>query len=250
MWAQKITAHELSGSKQDTNLRLSGPASCVILRSTFDLLLRVFLPCKTYRNFCPLQFPHFIRTNWWHFATITGRQVALSEKSHPIKVKPRWYLSALFVQLLVCLHCAHPCLACWRHSRYPITPTDPLPSSNDFYSQSKLMFSDQPNPSGWNLHPLYTSCAWVLSCTRPAPPNNNPPRGRFLWLRLWRIHPSKANLRSWWGLNRNNRPSAWTVTGVRVLGHGANWAPGNAFMFDKWGHFSWPSQLQRWFKVT
>lgn len=97
MWAQKITAHELSGSKQDTNLRLSGPTSCVILRSTFDLLLRVFLPCKTYRNFCPLQFPHFIRTNWWHFATITGRQVALSEKSHPIKVKPRWYLLVLFL---------------------------------------------------------------------------------------------------------------------------------------------------------
>lgn len=64
MWAQKIPAHELSGSKQDTNLRLSGPTSRVILRSTLDLLLRVFLPCKTYRNFCPLQFPHFIRTNW------------------------------------------------------------------------------------------------------------------------------------------------------------------------------------------
>lgn len=148
MWAQKIPAHELSGSKQDTNLRLSGPTSRVILRSTLDLLLRVFLPCKTYRNFCPLQFPHFIRTNWWHFATITGHQAALSEKSHPIKVKPGWLLvtalrlfvslslCALFVQLLVCLHCAHRCLACWwHHSRYPITPTDLLPSSNDLYSQ-------------------------------------------------------------------------------------------------------------------
>lgn len=120
MWAQKITAHELSGSKQDTNLCLSGPTSRVILRSTFDLLLRVFLHFKTYRNFCPLQFPHFIRTNWRHFATITGHQAALSEKSHPVKVKPRWCPEMMSPEMCpFCLHCAHQC-------RVAVIPDIPL----------------------------------------------------------------------------------------------------------------------------
>lgn len=52
------------------------PLSCGILHSALDLLFRVFLSCKSYRNFCPpvSSFPH---TNWWHFPAITNHRVAL-----------------------------------------------------------------------------------------------------------------------------------------------------------------------------
>lgn len=97
----------LPSCKQDTTLRLSEPRLCAVLYSTPDLLFRNFLPCKTkISSFQQDQLTLFCQC-WPAGGGVGG--------NHSLKDKPGWSgdwcvvsgTGALFVQLLVCLHCAH-----------------------------------------------------------------------------------------------------------------------------------------------
>lgn len=52
LWGERMTADVRPGSKQGTNI-------CRVEFSAQPSICRVFLSCKSYRNFCPPQFPHF-----------------------------------------------------------------------------------------------------------------------------------------------------------------------------------------------
>lgn len=174
---EKIIAHEIPSSKQDTSLCLSEPRLCALLQSTPDLLLRDFLPYKTSSNFCPLKFPLFSKINWWHSFAITDQQVTLfGETIHSRSNQDDLETGALLVTVvnLWWLFCAAAGLFTLCTSRSHLVRWDVC--FGRLHSQSpafllKLLFVSH-NQNFWS-----TSQLTYLHATQPL---NNHPEAVFL----------------------------------------------------------------------